>query len=242
MAGHHRLQPVDQLVERREAAGVRPARQARRPEVPVRMLVQLLPSLVGRVERPEERDRVGDMDGDRQTELAGRGPERIEAGVLDRDEPAGRVARPEPEQLPDLQPAGAVAGRRAEPAGLLLAEVPALRPHAVVEAGEDGHPSTERRPPRHLAAQRLALAAVEVDDGRDPRRLQGRSRARPASRLAHSPENGVGPEVVVGVDGREGGARRGAGPADAQLGARPVVDEPEVVGRRPGRRRHGCLV
>src|SRR5438270_929928 len=76
-----------------------------RPEVPVGVPLALLPSLVGRVERPEERDRVGDVDDDREVELRGRRPERVETRIVNRDEPPIGIARPQAEQFPDLEPA-----------------------------------------------------------------------------------------------------------------------------------------
>ena len=48
--------------------------ERRAGELPIRVAVQLLLALVGRVERIEERDRVGHMDQHRQVQLAGRGP------------------------------------------------------------------------------------------------------------------------------------------------------------------------
>ena len=46
MAHDDRLEAVDELVERREAVEVGPAGRARRPEVPVGVLAELLPALV----------------------------------------------------------------------------------------------------------------------------------------------------------------------------------------------------
>ena len=88
------LEPVDQLVERREAVEIRAAGRAGRPEVPVGVLVELLPALVPCVERLEERDRVGDVDRHRDAELARGGPQRVQARVVDRDERARRRRAP----------------------------------------------------------------------------------------------------------------------------------------------------
>src|SRR5450756_623340 len=96
------LESVDELVERRKAVLVRPAPSPCRPEVPVRMRTQLLVSLVRRVEGLEERDWVGDVDRHRQPERSGCRPEGVEPRVVHWHEPAGRVACPEPEQLPHL--------------------------------------------------------------------------------------------------------------------------------------------
>ena len=95
------------------------------------------------------------------------------------DEPPGGVARAQPEQLPDLQPARARSGGRAQSGRLHLAEVGALGPHRVVEPGEHGHPVAEGRPVLELACERVAPAAVEVHDRRDVRRVErGRERSR----------------------------------------------------------------
>lgn len=94
-----------QVVERWKSRVVGPFCRPGRPEMPVRVGVELLPALVPGVERLEEGDRVGDVDDDREVKLCGGGPERIEAPVVDRDETAVWIARPQSEQLPDLEPA-----------------------------------------------------------------------------------------------------------------------------------------
>ena len=134
-------------------------------------------SFVG-VERLEERDRVGDVDDDREVQLGGGRPERVEARVVDGDEAAVRVARPQPEQLPDLEPARAPRGRVAQPRRLGLAERRVGRPAVVVEPGEDGDPIRTRRP----ASARSRPRAPRP--GRRRGRRSSRRRTRRASRSA----------------------------------------------------------
>ena len=112
----------EQRVERRETRSVAHLDGPRRPEVPVRVRVQLLPALVVRIERLEERDRVGDVDDDREAQVGGGRPERVEPRVVDVDEAAVGVARPQPEQLPDLEPARPARRGVPQPSRLGLAE------------------------------------------------------------------------------------------------------------------------
>ncbi len=182
MAHHDPLQRVDQLVERREAVEVRAAGGPGRPEVPVGMLVELLPALVRGIERLEERDRVRDMDRHRHPELPRRRPQGIQARVVDRDQPSARVPGPKPEELPHLEAAGTGGDAVAEARRLGLAERRVLRPAVVVEAREHRHAAREGvLPALDLAAQLVAPAAVEVHDPLDPGRVQHRRRARRAT-------------------------------------------------------------
>ena len=108
--GWRRDEPLErrqQRVEGRHARRVGVVVGPRRPEMPVRVGVELLPALVRRVERLEERHRIGDVDDDRDPELRGGRPQRVEPRVVDGDQPAVRVACAKPERLPDLEPAGA---------------------------------------------------------------------------------------------------------------------------------------
>jgi len=218
VAGHRGLQAVDELVEGREAGQVRPSRRAGGPEVPVGMLAELVVALVRAVERVEEGDRVGDVDGDRDAELAGGRPQWVEPGIVDRHEAPRRVAGGQAQRLPDLEAAGAGRDARPEPAGLLGPEVGPLLPHPVVEAGEDGDAPAERLPARDLAGEGLAPPTVEVDDGGDARGVQGRPQTLGAGRRP-GPGEGRRAEVVVGIDGGQPGLddlRRGQ--AEARRG------------------------
>jgi hypothetical protein len=168
-------EPREHGVERWEAGGVGVVVGAGRPEMPVRMLAELLPALVRRVERLEERDGVGDVDEDRQRQLRGSRPQRIEAGVVDGDEAALRVPGPKPQALPDLEPACPASGRVAERSSLRLAEVRIGRPRVVVEAGEHGDAIGEcRLPALDLGRERVALTAVEVHDHLDTALVEDR--------------------------------------------------------------------
>ena len=175
MPGDHRLEAVDDLVERAGSRARPAARRPARPEMPVGLRLQLLPALVGLVERLEERDRVGDVDRDGDGQLAGRGPQRVEPAIVDRDEPAiGSRAR-RPSVFQTFRPRAPAADTVPQPRGLRLAERRVVGPAVVVEAGEHRDAAGQRLlPPFDLAPQRLAPSAVEVDDA--PRR-----RPRPAS-------------------------------------------------------------
>ena len=161
-------------------------RRSGRPEVPVRVVVELLPALVGRVERLEERDRVGDVDDHRDVELRGGLPERIESLVVHRHQPTGRIASPQAQQLPDLEPDGAALRPSRE------ARAPPISPNdgsacpgVVVETREHAHPvRTGRRPALELARECLALASVQVDE---QSRRPTRRAPRPAPPVRASP-------------------------------------------------------
>ena len=56
--------------------------EGRAGELPIRVAVQLLPALVGGVERIEERHWVGDVDQHRQIQLAGSRPQRVEPRIV----------------------------------------------------------------------------------------------------------------------------------------------------------------
>ncbi len=160
-------------------------------------------------------------------------PQGIEPRIVHGHEPADRVAGSQPEQLPDLETARASSGRIAQPGGFHLPEVRALRPHRVVEPREHGDPVRERLPVLELAPERVAPAAVEVDDRRDVRGVERRREVRRRAPLPAVGERGRA-EVVVGVDRRERRALRDSTVAGPKLGARPEVGQAEVVGRPSG--------
>src|SRR4051812_13569870 len=114
------------------------ARWPGRVEVPVRILMQLLPTLVEAVERRKKGDRVGDVDQDWHIELPGRRPERIEPRIIDRDELSLGVAQAQAEPLPDLQASGAECHRLAQAFRLRLAKTGISSEIVVVDPGEDG--------------------------------------------------------------------------------------------------------
>ena len=218
-----------QLVERREPGRVALVGRPGRPEVPVRMGVQLLPALVRRVERLEERDRVGDVDDDRQVELGGGRPERVEPRVVDGDEAAVGIARPQSEQLPDLEPARAPRGGVPQPGRLGLAERRVGGPAVVVEAGEDRDPIRDRRPASARSRPRAPRPGRRRDRRASPRPTASSVAISSAGgRVAHSPPNAE-PEVVVGVDDRELRPPDLVG-RDAERRPRPEIGESEVVG------------
>jgi hypothetical protein len=161
--------------------------------------VELLPALVPGVERLEEGDRVGDVDDDREVKLCGGGPERIEAPVVDRDETAVGIARPQSEQLPDLEPARSPRRGVPQPGRLRLSERRVSGPAVVVEAREDRDPIRIcRLPSIDLRRQRVALAAVQVDDHLDARLVECRDQLRRGTRRPVTTERRA--EVVVRVD------------------------------------------
>ena len=111
--------------------------------MPVRVGLELLDAFVVFVERLEERDRVRDVDGHRDAEFGGRGPERVEPRVVDRDETAVGPARVEAQRLPDLEAAGAGGDAVTQTRRLGLAESRVGGPARVVEAGEHGDASRQ---------------------------------------------------------------------------------------------------
>ena len=192
------------------------------------MGVELLPALVLRVERLEECDRIGDVDDDRQVQLRGGAPERVEPRVVDGDEAAVGIARPQAEQLPDLEPARATRGGVPQPGCLRLAERRVGSPARVVEAGEDRDPvRVGDLPALDLRRQRLALATVEIDEHLHARRVESRDQLGRSARRPFAAERGA--EVVVGVD--DGELRPpNLVDRDAERRSRPEVGETEVVG------------
>ena len=210
--------------------GLRTAWRSGRPEVPVRVLGQLLVSLVRRVERLEEGDRVGDVDDHRQVELRGGRPEWVEPLVVDGHEPAGGIARSQPKHLPDLEPACAAGGRIAQPCRLDLTERRVGRPAVVVEPGEhDEAVGCHRLPALDLVRQAVTLAAVEIDERFDPRLVERREEL--GRRALRPPSAERGSEVVVGVDDREARPKDFVA-RDAEDRPRPVVGQADHAGSR----------
>jgi hypothetical protein len=128
--------------------------------------MQLLPALVGRVERIEEGDRVGDVDQHRQVQLAGSRPQRVESRIVHRHQRAVLIAHMQAEWLPDLQPLGATRGLRAKlGGGPLTKSIAMLGPLAPIDSAEDsealGRSGLEMIEP--LVQNLLTPAAVEVD-------------------------------------------------------------------------------
>jgi hypothetical protein len=137
-------------------------------------------------------------------ESTGRRPERIEAGIVDRDEASLRVARTQSEQLPDLQPSCAGVRRRAIPSGFSFAELVVDGEPVVVDAAN----TTTRS--RRVRSGRSRLA------GACPSRRRGRRSLRDATASSTSRSSSTGPlepasaercraEVRMCVDDRERG-------------------------------------
>ena len=161
-------------------------------------------------------------------------PERVEARVVDRDEAAVGIARPQAEQLPDLEPARSPRGGVPQPGRLRLPERRVGGPAVVVEAGEDRDPIRIRRlPSLDLRRERVALAAVQVDDHLDARRVEGRDQLGRRTRRPVATE--CRPEVVVRID--DGILRLpNLVNRNAERRPRPEIGEAEVVSRHSGPR------
>ena len=167
--------------------------------MPVGVALQLLPALVGLVERVEEGDRVGDMDRHGDAQLPGRGPERIETTVVDRHEPAVRAACPQAERLPDLEAAGARRNAVPQPRRLGLTERRVVSPALVVETREHRDASGQRPLPAvDLAPQPVTPAAVQVDDRLDPGQVERLGELGSGARGPVAAE--CRPEVIVRID------------------------------------------
>ena len=203
MAGDDGLEAVDQLIEGRKSIFFGRVTRTCRPEVPVGVLAQLLPPLVEPIERLEEGDRVGDVDRDRHAQLASGTPQGVQPGIVDGNKTPSRVARPQPEQLPDLEPDSTRGDTLPQPGRLAVTEVHVGRPGVVVEATEHcDAPWQGRLPAVQLLSKPVTVPAVEIDDPRDTclvqhptELLRGPIRPRPGERGQT--------EMVVRVDGRE---------------------------------------
>ena len=197
------LEPVDQLVEWREAVEVRAPARPGRPEVPVGVRRAAPPSARWR-RRAARRTRSGRRRGwspgrpaRRRSPTAGR-----DGGRRPRQPPGG-VASPQTEGFHTLSPAAPAATPARSRRRLHLAEVARRGPRVVVEPGEDrdaaGEPVT---PAIDLLPQGVPPATVEIHDRRDARRVERRRRARPA---------GASPRRPRTASGRGGCGRRSPG-------------------------------
>ncbi|HMT22153.1 MAG TPA: hypothetical protein PKE20_13085 [Promineifilum sp.] len=140
------------------------------------MGMQLLPALVARVDGVEKSHRVGHVGQHGQTQLTGRGPERVEAWVIDGHQPVVLVAHMQAERLPDLQSLRSPAGLFPQTPGGPLAEAVAVsRPLRPIDAAKDleaiGSGSLEvvQMAPEHV----FAPAAVEVHVGHNAGHVEG---------------------------------------------------------------------
>ena len=191
--------------------------------------MQLLPALVGRVERIEERDRVGDVDQHRQVQLAGGGPQRVEPRIIHRHQRAMLIAHMQAKRLPDLQPLGAARGLRAKLRGGPLAEaIAVLGPFAPIHAAEDaealGRGGLEMLQP--LVQDLLAPAAVEIDIHAHIGLVERVEQLgdRPLAPAAAK----IGAKVIMRVDHREARPRDRRG-RDAELGLRQEFVQVEIA-------------
>src|SRR3984885_12527960 len=101
---------------------LRIAREIATVEGPVGMIAQLLVALIEAIDRAKEGDRIGDMDRDRDPEIAAYVPHGIEARVIDGDQLPCRdvFAEIESERLENLQSARPIAVRFFDGLGLNL--------------------------------------------------------------------------------------------------------------------------
>ena len=190
---------VEQRVERRVHRAV--------AEPPVRVGPQLVEPLVVRVERVEERDRVGGVDQHRQAQLAGEREHRDHARVVGQDERAGRVADGQPEVLPHLD----ARGRRAAAASRSCAASSPVAVRRCASSAQSSWQNVRNRPgcgavvAVEVGLELVAPIAVEVDHRLDVaavhQREQRRRRRRPSSAGRRS------------ASGRGGCARRRTGTA-----------------------------
>jgi hypothetical protein len=179
------------------------------------------------VERQEERDRIADMDQDRQPELAGGRPKGVEPRIVDRDEPTTRVPCFETEALPDLQPACAGGSGVAESERRSLAEVVVEGEPVIVDPGKDDDPLAGGREMLDLGSKVVVPAAVEIDDRLDADGVQDveeLDEGPPEPRTAERRRA----EVGVGVEHRE---RRPIDSVDRspQHRLRRVFDEAKIA-------------
>ena len=203
-------------------------RGPRRPEVPVRVGVELLPALVSCVEWLEERDRVGDVDDDRQVELGGgaqSGSSRGSSTATSR--PPGSRAR-SPSSFQTLRPRAPRAAESRSRAASVSPNAGSVSPAVVVEAGKDRDAiRIGRLPALDLVRERVALATVEVDDHLDAGRVERRDQLRRSARRPVATERRT--EMVVGVDDRDTSA---AEPREPGRGATTAAGSRRGGGRR----------
>ena len=181
-------------------------RRPRRPEVPVRVGVQLLPALVGRVERLEERDRVGDVDDDRDVELGGGLPQRIEPRVVHGHETTMDRARRRPSSFQTLRPRRPASTDVAQPALPPTRRTRGRRPSRRSPGRQRPHAVRDQAPASdRLCREHIALAAVQVDHQLDAGRVERGDELRRSTRRPVAAERRA--EVVVGVDDGNAGRR-----------------------------------
>ena len=165
-------------------------------------LGQLLVALVEPIEWLEERDRIADMDEHGQSQLAGRRPQRVQPGVVHRDQASGSISSSQAEQLPDLQAARSGARRVAQSRRFDVAEPIVVREPVVVDAGKGPEAIRMRSVVApDLRAEDLAPAAIEIDD-----RFHARA-VEQGDQLAHRPvhpaaREGGRAEMGMGIDDR----------------------------------------
>ena len=205
-----------QGVEPRHARGVGVVVGSDRPGVPVRVGEQLLPALVRRVERLEEGDRVGDVDDDREPAARRRsahsGSSRGSSTATSR--PSGSRAR-RPSVFQTLSPRAPRATESRSRAASVSPNDGSVAQASHVEARDDDDPVRRgRRPAVDLGRERLALAAVEVDDRLDARTRRAsrsaRPRTAPPSRRRRRRRGGCGRRPPGTSAARRGGPAPGA--------------------------------
>ena len=147
--------------------------------------------------------------------------------------PAGSRAR-SPSSFQTLSPRAPRAAAVPQSSRLGLAEGRVRRPAVVVEPGEDGDAIRVRGlPSLDLGRERLALAAVEVDDHLDAGLVERGDQAPPGERVAQSPPNGDPRWLWASTTGNRG--RPDLVRRHAQRRPRPEVGESEGVHAHPGR-------
>jgi len=198
-----------------------------------------------RVERLEERDRVGDVDEHRQAEIARERQGAHHARVVGQHQGAGGVPDLQPEVLPHLH------ARRA--AGRAVAEPVGEQPLPVVRREQGPVELAERAEPRgvgpvvpvEVRLQLVAVHAVEVHDRGDAVLVHERQqRVDVGGGPAGAGEPAA--EVVVHVDARHGaagdvGAPGHEGAARLPVREAQVGERVRVVGAVPGGDGHGRL-
>ena len=197
------------------------------------MGVQFLEAFVGRVERVEKGDRIGDVDQHRDAEFAGGRPQRIEAGVVDGDQRPMLIADVQPERFPDFQPVRAARDLLAKAGCRPFAEtVAVLRPLRPIDAAEHVKAIGRVRLDRvEVAVQDvLAPTAVEIDVGDHARRVEHVEQFAHRALIPAAAKR-LG-KVIMGVEHRKF-RLQDLGRFDDQLGNRGKLAQRNVV--------HDCL-
>ena len=81
------------------------------------MFAKLLPALIGLIDRVKEGHRIGNVNDDGQSQLAGGFPNGIKAGVIHLHQFAGMIGHLQPQVLPHLQSFGASFFLNPQPSG-----------------------------------------------------------------------------------------------------------------------------